>query len=136
MIWNDAEYMFRLSPVTRRAACPADSPRRMGSQTSDCAKEGAADIANARIGSEVELWGPNIPVGDVAASAGTIAYELLCNAKRAPRVTKSRLLEGSRGRTTSWREVVGEGLAFVFVQPRRCSATLRSGRPQKRKLPN
>jgi len=51
MIWNDAEYMFRLSPVTRRAACPADSPRRMGSQTSDCAKEGAADIANARIGS-------------------------------------------------------------------------------------
>ena len=94
------------------------------------------DLPNARIGSEVELWGPNIPVGDVAASAGTIAYELLCNAKRAPRVTKSRLLEGSRGRTTSWREVVGEGLAFVFVQPRRCSATLRSGRPQKRKLPN
>ena len=96
----------------------------------------AVDKQRTGIGSEVELWGPNIPVGDVAASAGTIAYELLCNAKRAPRVTKSRLLEGSRGRTTSWREVVGEGLAFVFVQPRRCSATLRSGRPQKRKLPN
>ena len=43
----------------------------------------------------VELWGPHIPVGDVAASAGTIAYELLCNAKRAPRVTESRFREDS-----------------------------------------
>ena len=53
------------------------------------------DLPSAGIGSEVELWGPHIPVGDVAASAGTIAYELLCNAKRAPRVTESRLREGS-----------------------------------------
>lgn len=52
-------------------------------------------LPNARIGSKVELWGPHVPVGDVAASAGTVAYELLCNAKRAPRVTASRLLEGS-----------------------------------------
>ena len=51
MIWNDAEYIFRLSPVMRRAACPADSPRRMGWQTGDCAKEGVADTASARIGS-------------------------------------------------------------------------------------
>ena len=55
---------------------------------------------NAGIGSEVELWGPRIPVDDVAASAGTIAYELLCNAKRAPRVTESRLLDG---RVVEWR---------------------------------
>ncbi|MEO8061019.1 MAG: alanine racemase [Burkholderiales bacterium] len=53
------------------------------------------DLPGTGIGGEVELWGPNIPVGDVAASAGTIAYELLCNAKRAPRVTESHLLEGS-----------------------------------------
>lgn len=53
------------------------------------------DLPSAGIGSEVELWGPHIPVGAVAASAGTIAYELLCNAKRAPRVTESRLREGS-----------------------------------------
>ena len=57
-------------------------------------------LPNARIGSEVELWGPHIPVGDVAASAGTGAYELLCNAKRAPRVTTSRFLEGSE---VEWR---------------------------------
>jgi hypothetical protein len=51
MIWNDAEYMLRLLPVSRRAACPADSPRRMGWQTGGCAKEGTADTSSARIGS-------------------------------------------------------------------------------------
>jgi alanine racemase len=47
------------------------------------------DLPDAGIGSDIELWGDHIPVGDVAASAGTIAYELLCNAKRAPCVTVS-----------------------------------------------
>ena len=51
-------------------------------------------LPNAGMGSDVELWGAHIPGGDVAASAGTIAYVLLCNAKRAPRVTESRLCEG------------------------------------------
>ncbi len=35
------------------------------------------------IGSEVELWGDTVHINEVAASAGTIAYELLCNVKRA-----------------------------------------------------
>lgn len=43
------------------------------------------DLPSARVGSEVELWGRNVPVAEVAAHAGTIAYELLCNAKRAPK---------------------------------------------------
>jgi hypothetical protein len=47
MIWNDARYVFRLSPVTRRAAAAADSPRRIGWQTSCCAKEGVAQTAKA-----------------------------------------------------------------------------------------
>ncbi|CDG21279.1 Alanine racemase [Xenorhabdus poinarii G6] len=39
----------------------------------------------ARIGSVVELWGENLPVDEVAESAGTIGYELLCAlAKRVP----------------------------------------------------
>jgi alanine racemase len=45
------------------------------------------DLPEAGIGSDVELWGDHIPVGDVAASAGTIAYEVLCNAKRAGRIS-------------------------------------------------
>jgi alanine racemase len=40
-------------------------------------------LESARVGSEVELWGRHVSVDDVAARAGTIAYELLCNAKRA-----------------------------------------------------
>jgi alanine racemase len=42
-------------------------------------------MPNAGVGSQVELWGDDVPVAEVAACAGTIAYELLCNAKRAPK---------------------------------------------------
>jgi alanine racemase len=34
--------------------------------------------AAAAIGDEVVLWGDGLPVEEVAACAGTIAYELLC----------------------------------------------------------
>lgn len=34
---------------------------------------------NAHCGDEVELWGKNISVDEVALKAGTISYELLCN---------------------------------------------------------
>ena len=37
---------------------------------------------NADIGSEVEMWGNNIPVDDVAKNSGTVGYELLCNVYR------------------------------------------------------
>ena len=33
---------------------------------------------DVKIGDVVELWGPHVPVETVATSAGTIAYELLC----------------------------------------------------------
>jgi alanine racemase len=39
---------------------------------------------DAGVGDEVELWGPNLPVEEVARSASTIPYELLCGV--APRV--------------------------------------------------
>ena len=41
-------------------------------------------IPEARLGSEVILWGEGLPVDDVAVRAGTIGYELLCAV--APRV--------------------------------------------------
>ena len=40
------------------------------------------DIPQAKIGSQVELWGDTILANDVAKAAGTIAYELFCNVKR------------------------------------------------------
>jgi alanine racemase len=41
------------------------------------------NIPNASIGSQVELWGSQVSANAVATSAGTIAYELFCNVKRA-----------------------------------------------------
>ncbi len=40
-------------------------------------------IQTAGINSPVELWGKQVPANMVAQSAGTIAYELFCNTKRA-----------------------------------------------------
>ncbi len=40
------------------------------------------DIPQAKIGSNVELWGDQVLANDVANAAGTIAYELFCNVKR------------------------------------------------------
>jgi alanine racemase len=41
------------------------------------------DIPHVNIDSEVELWGNHVDVNVVANIAGTIAYELFCNVKRA-----------------------------------------------------
>jgi alanine racemase len=41
-------------------------------------------LPDARVGSKVVLWGEGMPVDEVAASAGTIGYELMC--ALAPRV--------------------------------------------------
>lgn len=50
----------------------------------------------ARIGDPVVLWGPGLPVEEIAAAAGTIGYELLCHvAKRIPRV-ETAAAEGAR----------------------------------------
>ncbi|MCX2779833.1 alanine racemase [Microbulbifer thermotolerans] len=44
-------------------------------------------IPEARVGTEVELWGGALPVAEIAASAGSIAYELLTGVtQRVPRV--------------------------------------------------
>lgn len=44
-------------------------------------------IPEARVGSPATLWGDGLPVDEVAASAGTVGYELLCAlASRVPQV--------------------------------------------------
>jgi len=42
------------------------------------------DVPDARVGSAVVLWGEGLPIDDVATSAGTVGYELMC--ALAPRV--------------------------------------------------
>ena len=56
--------------------------RILGRVSMDMLTVELADIHEG-IGSEVELWGDTVSINEVAAAAGTIAYELLCNVKRA-----------------------------------------------------
>lgn len=51
-------------------------------------------IPGAGLGSNVEAWGKNLSVNCIAASAKTIAYELLCNVKRV----RFEYLNGGQGR--------------------------------------
>ncbi|QJC29778.1 alanine racemase [Enterobacteriaceae endosymbiont of Plateumaris sericea] len=47
------------------------------------------NIPTANIGSKVELWGENIKIDDIAQSANTISYELMCSlSKRVPIIIK------------------------------------------------
>ncbi|WP_269631903.1 alanine racemase [Pelomonas sp. BJYL3] len=58
--------------------------RLIGRVSMDMLTVDLTPLPHAGIGSPVELWGPTIPVNEVASRAGTIAYELLCNVKRVP----------------------------------------------------
>jgi len=60
--------------------------RTVGRVSMDMMSIDLTALPGAGIGSRVELWGSQVPVNEVAARAGTIAYELLCNVKRVPRV--------------------------------------------------
>ncbi len=54
-----------------------------------CMDQTIVDVSNidCKIGDEVELFGENIPLDEVASLAGTISYELVCAvADRVPRV--------------------------------------------------
>jgi alanine racemase len=42
------------------------------------------DAPHIQPGAPVELWGDQVAVSTVAQNAGTVAYELLCHARRAP----------------------------------------------------
>jgi alanine racemase len=57
--------------------------RLIGRVSMDMLTVDLSGIPEATIGSLVELWGDQVAVSEVARSAGTIAYELLCNVKRA-----------------------------------------------------
>jgi alanine racemase len=50
-------------------------------------------LKSASIGSDVELWGKNVPVDSVAEKSGTVGYELLCSISSTKRVPL-RYLDG------------------------------------------
>ncbi|QJC30651.1 alanine racemase [Enterobacteriaceae endosymbiont of Macroplea appendiculata] len=61
----------------------------LGNVTMDMMAIDLINIPHASIGSNVELWGEHIKIDDVATSAKTINYELMCSLSiRVPRILK------------------------------------------------
>lgn len=52
--------------------------RIVGRVSMDMLHVDLSEVENARVGSLVTLWGKEMPVDEVARSAGTVGYELLC----------------------------------------------------------
>jgi alanine racemase len=58
--------------------------RTVGRVSMDMISVDISDIPEANIGTPVTLWGEGLSADEVAATAGTLSYELLC--ALAPRV--------------------------------------------------
>jgi len=73
----------RVAPTGTPVAVDGKLTRLIGRVSMDMLTVDLTDLPDANLGSHVELWGDQVLVGDVASCVGTIAYELLCNVKRA-----------------------------------------------------
>lgn len=68
----------RHAPTGTPIAVNGQMTRTLGRVSMDMLSVDLTDIADANVGSAVELWGNQVPVDAVAKNAGTIGYELLC----------------------------------------------------------
>ncbi len=59
----------------------------LGRVSMDMLNVDLSGVPDARVGSEVTLWGKGLPVDEVAQAAGTIGYELMCSI--TPRVRRA-----------------------------------------------
>ena len=76
----------RSAPTGTPVEVDGKRSRIVGRISMDMLNVDLTELPQAGIGSQVELWGCNIDINEVALCANTIAYELLCNVKRVPRV--------------------------------------------------
>ncbi|GGY10837.1 alanine racemase [Paludibacterium paludis] len=76
----------RIAPCGTPVAVDGLRTRVIGRVSMDMMTIDLTDLPSAGIGSEVELWGDVVGANEVAASAGTLGYEILCNVKRARRI--------------------------------------------------
>jgi alanine racemase len=72
----------RVAPTGTPVAVDGKLTRLIGRVSMDMLMVDLTDMPDADLGSRVELWGDQVAVSAVAAHAGTLAYELLCNVKR------------------------------------------------------
>ncbi|WP_145556873.1 catabolic alanine racemase DadX [Yersinia canariae] len=62
----------------------------VGSISMDMLTVDLTPCPHAQIGSKVEIWGENVPIDNVANSAGTVGYELMCALAARINVTTER----------------------------------------------
>ena len=68
----------RHAPTGTPVLVKGQRTRTVGRVSMDMICVDISDIPEAYIGSPVTLWGEGLPADEVAASAGTVSYELLC----------------------------------------------------------
>ena len=78
----------RHAPTGTPVLIAGQRTRTLGRVSMDMLSVDLSALPEAQVGSSVTLWGAGLPVEEVAQSAGTISYELLCAlTARVPRVT-------------------------------------------------
>jgi alanine racemase len=68
----------RHAPTGTPVLVQGQRARTLGRVSMDMLSVDLSSLPGAGVGSAVTLWGEGMPVGEVARSAGTISYELLC----------------------------------------------------------
>jgi alanine racemase len=68
----------RHAPLGTPVLVAGKRTRTLGRVSMDLLCVDLAELPDAGVGSEVTLWGQGLPADEVAASAGTVSYELLC----------------------------------------------------------
>ena len=68
----------RTAPTGTPVMVAGIKTRLVGRVSMDMLTVDLTPVPHARIGTTVELWGPNQPIDDVAQAAGTLGYELMC----------------------------------------------------------
>jgi len=68
----------RHAPTATPILVEGQRTRTLGRVSMDMLSVDLSTLPDAGVGAKVTLWGGNLPVDEVASSAGTISYELLC----------------------------------------------------------
>ena len=75
----------RLSPTGTPVLVDGVRTRTVGRISMDMITVDLTPCPQAGIGAAVELWGPSLPIDEVAQASGTVGYELMCAvAQRVP----------------------------------------------------
>jgi len=73
-----ADGYLRHAPTGTPVLVDGQRTRTLGRVSMDMLSVDLSSIKNAKVGSEVVLWGAGLPADEVAQAAGTISYELFC----------------------------------------------------------